>query len=286
VGTTTGGSEESTPLTITFDIPFETTPVVIMGVPSYEGSDEVVVSVTDVTTTSFRWIVHEPSCIDGTHAVETISWLAATEGKHTYGGTTFVVGKKLQVQPEKWTTINFQLKGVDMGTDPMQLTTIQDSPTDSTTYYVNTRHQSSTDTSFQVMTQSDESNKVNVETHDIGYVVVQSGCSSAGYSDKTGCTFVPKDKTGGAVVRAGITPDTYTHDTKALGIGNGFSSADYAFFGGLYRTDGGDPVALRYVGAKQTTRVNVFLQEEKCANTEVTHTPEPLAYLAISANHD
>jgi hypothetical protein len=250
----------------------------MMGVPSDGGGAEVVASVRDVTTTGFKWYLTETSCDDNAHASETLSWLAAVPGSHTISGVKFEVGTvnaptKTSSTSQVWFPVNF---GGGLGNTPVPLTQIQDCPeytkapkADGTPYYVNTRQEAvnSDKDTFNVRAQASGQAQSTIQDHVIGYVVVETN---------------QQNPTGGAVVDAGVTGDEYTHTKRNIAV-TGFTTADYGFFAGMERMDGGDPANVRYVSTSKTsTKVKVWIDEDDCGDSEVEHTAERLAYLAIS----
>ena len=50
--------------TVTFQQTYQN-PVVVAGIPSYNGPNEIIVSVKDITSTGFKFHLHETACRDG-----------------------------------------------------------------------------------------------------------------------------------------------------------------------------------------------------------------------------
>ena len=55
-------------------------PVIIAGIPSYNGRHEVAVRIRDVSASSFTMYLDEPACRDQWHMHETVSWMAIENG--------------------------------------------------------------------------------------------------------------------------------------------------------------------------------------------------------------
>ncbi len=65
------------------DYPYSfTNPVVIVGPPTYNGSDPSVVRVRNVTSDSFEVRIQEYAYLDGDHTDEMVSWMVLEEGTH------------------------------------------------------------------------------------------------------------------------------------------------------------------------------------------------------------
>jgi len=191
-----------------------------------------------------------------------VAWLVAEAGTHTIGGKKFVFGKRANVAASSWTTIEFS--GFSSGAKPTILSQIQDA--DAANYYVSTRHKEADHDSFQVYTQSVNSASGRARGDEtIGYCIVESG--SGRTADKLGWV-------------AGITADVHTHEERQISLGLTFTNDNYGLFGKQHTMDGPDPAALRYT-TKGTDKSTVYVQEESCADSEVEHTTEKIAYFAI-----
>ncbi|MEM1275383.1 MAG: DUF5060 domain-containing protein, partial [Pseudomonadota bacterium] len=77
--------EQSTPdqwVSVTFDAPIQDARVV-MGPITFDGPDEAIARVRNVTDTGFEFQIDEWWYKDGWHMTETVSWMAMSEGVHT-----------------------------------------------------------------------------------------------------------------------------------------------------------------------------------------------------------
>jgi len=90
-----------------FRHPYESPPVVIAGVVSFNGGHPVVPQVLNVTTGEVSMKLDEPACYDDWHLPESADWLAIHSGPHkTDQGVIFEVGKQSIMGPD-WNQITF-----------------------------------------------------------------------------------------------------------------------------------------------------------------------------------
>lgn len=94
----------------TVPIPAEVgTPVVIVGPPSYNGSDPGVVRLQNVTDNSFDIRFQEWDYLDGLHMQEEAAWLALESGRYLMAdGTICEVGTFVMDGTGEWFDVNFQ----------------------------------------------------------------------------------------------------------------------------------------------------------------------------------
>jgi len=261
--------DHSTWVTINFSRTYAN-PVVIAGIPSYNGGDEVIVSVKDVTSHGFKMHLHETQCKDDdAHVAESVAWLVAEEGVHHIGGQTIVAGKQANVAADQWTTINFDhLAGFKAGDEPTILSQIQDASEDN--YFVNLRHTNAGYGSFDVRSQGVTARGRDQQARGdetVGYLVVQAGKTTDPSGNKltAGVTSEPGDK---------------DHTWSTIELGQDFGNSNYGFFGTLHTSSGFDPVSLRYA-SKNNDRSNIFLDENTCKDSETTHVGERVSYFAV-----
>merc|ERR1711871_448786 len=245
-------------------------PVVIAGIPSRNGGDEVVVSVKDVTSHGFKMHLHETQCHDDDrHDEESVAWLVAEEGVHHIGGKTIVAGKQANIAAGTWTTINFDhLAGFAAGTEPTIPSQIQDASEDN--YFVNLRHTNAGYGSFDVYSQGIAGRGMNQMARGdetVGYLVVEGGKTT--------------DPSGNNL-SAGVTPPPgdMDHTWSTIELGHDFSDTNYGFFGSLHTFNGFDPVSLRYQ-SKKNDRSDIFLDESTCDDNETAHNGERVSYFAV-----
>ena len=78
--------------TVSFDTPFDEPPVVVAGPPTAAEADAVVVQVRNVMTSGFEIRLREWDHLDGPHAMELVSWVAALPGTHVIDGNVVTAG--------------------------------------------------------------------------------------------------------------------------------------------------------------------------------------------------
>ena len=70
-----------------------------------------------------------------------------------------------------------------------------------------------------------------------------------------------------------------THEPYMLSLGGGFEG-ETAFLAEIQTTQGGDPVALRW-RSRGEWELDLWLEEERSSDAEVSHVPEDAGYLLI-----
>jgi hypothetical protein len=158
-----------------------TDPVVIVGPPSYNGSDPAVVRVRNVTSTGFEIQAREWAYDDGDHAFEDVAWMVVEAGVHTApDGSTWEVGTTLAGgDVDEATTTNFMLTPP---TTPLLLASAQ---TANGSDPVSVRADNLSASSFDILLEEEEV-KVDGHTNEvIGYVAISgpvSDWSDDGYA--------------------------------------------------------------------------------------------------------
>ena len=94
-------------VTVNFSQSFSTAPVVIAQIATYNGSQSATTRVRNVTTSSFQVRVQEEEGNDGTHASETIHFIAIEPGTTDVGGNRIAVGRTGNSITDAFATINF-----------------------------------------------------------------------------------------------------------------------------------------------------------------------------------
>ncbi len=82
-------SSNSSPVTVSFQEPFDTTPVVIALI-GVDETDPAKIRITNVTTTGFQELIVEPDGADGAHGPETIHYVAVEPGRHVLPGGAII----------------------------------------------------------------------------------------------------------------------------------------------------------------------------------------------------
>jgi hypothetical protein len=235
--------------------------VIIASDPTLKGGDPVAVRIRNVGTDSFQIRLQEPNYKDGSHTNETISYLVAEAGDWELSdGTRISVGTQTS---NKLSSAGFETIDLESGFtgSPAVLTQTQ---TFNGSDWVTTRTKSIGTGSFQVTMQEEE--QLNGGAHvqeTIGWIAVDSGDSSDGDTQ----------------LASGLTADVFTQATKTHTFGSSFDSAP-TLLTKLATFDGADTANSR-IKSVSNTGFSAMVQEEQSKDSEIAHTNESLAFLAL-----
>ncbi|MEL7370585.1 MAG: CARDB domain-containing protein, partial [Myxococcota bacterium] len=93
--------------TVSFSTPFASPPVLLTGVMSDNDSTPVVVRVRNLTASGFEVRVQEEEGQDGTHASETVAFVAMEAGTGVVQGLTFEAGRTPDAVRHPWYRVDF-----------------------------------------------------------------------------------------------------------------------------------------------------------------------------------
>jgi hypothetical protein len=232
-----------------------TAPVVIMQPLSFNGGDPTTVRIRNVTSTGFEWQMDEWDYRDGAHTTETVSYLVMESGVFLLEDGTLVEAGTVAAD-HNFAPVAF---GQGFAETPVILTQVQ---TYADPAAVVTRQRNATSSGFEVQLQEQEANDPAHALETVGYVAIAPGLGM----------------TGGVAFEAAATPDAVTHSWYGLTFLDGYG--DPVLLAGLQTRDGGDSAGLRY-RSLQPTSAEVFIEEEKSRDTEVSHTTEIVGYLVF-----
>ena len=148
---------------ITFEQPFQTVPVVMAAISSFNGKDAVIGRIRDITIRDFEFRMQEQQFNSQVHTTETISYIAWEPSSGNIDGLTFEINKTGNVVTHDFHKVTFNN---DFRTSPMFLADMQ------TTNGINTanvRWQNKDADGVQV--QIDEEQSKDMETGHISEIV-------------------------------------------------------------------------------------------------------------------
>ncbi len=238
-------------------------PVVIAQPPSQNGSHTSVVRITNVSSSSFTFYIHEAPNMDGAHTTETVSYLVVEAGSWKLANgtelrtgklnTSATVGRRITNQ---WVTLGY---GSTFPAAPVILSQVQ---TNNDPSWVKTRNRSVTTSSFQVALEKEEVSLLTHPTETIGWVAISPGSGTW-----SGHPYVAS-RTGNAVTDA-----WYPISLKG-------SIATPHFLAAMSTYDGADNAELRYRNLASSS-VEVRVEEDTTNDAEVAHTTEVIDYLVV-----
>ncbi|MEO1261951.1 MAG: HYR domain-containing protein [Bacteroidota bacterium] len=238
-----------------FDESFDQTPIVILGPPSANSTEQVIPRVRNARPTGFEFQLDEWNYLNGYHPTETLYYLAMLPGNHTIEGVEIEAGSI--IADESFTTYNFDQS---FGATPLVLTTVA-SDNDMNAVTPRTRNVSAN--SFQFKVQEENNSSHADET--IHYIAMSEG--SFQY--------------GGADFRSDISPNSVTHNWYTIDFGATYD--DPGFLASFHTYDGGDVCALRHRNLN-SRNVQIRVEEEQSQDSETNHTTEAIGWLVFSAS--
>jgi len=255
-------------------------PVVVAKPPTYKGADPSVVRIRNVTTTSFEIKVQEWNYKDGSHAVETLSYMVVEDGQHTLDG-----GLKLEADTQ--TTSDEYVNG-NCGSTRTSSKSVNFSATFSATPVViasvmsyqgtdavNVRAWDISTSGFKLALQEEE----NLGTHaveTIGYIAIEPGV----VNDTTN-NFLLKAGTSSGIKYDSSDSNSVNRKTITYSASPAFSTAP-VFLAGIQTMNEGDTAVLRTYSVG-TSSAKVIMEEEKSCTSpdEIDHIAEDVGYIAI-----
>ena len=256
------------PQTITFSQTY-TNPIVLAQPASINGTDPVVVRATNVQSNQFDIFLTEPSNLNQTHGVgETVSFLVLEAGSHVLADgrqldvgtvvTGATVGKT--VASPSWETVSYATPFL---APPVVVTQPQ---TFGGMGYLSTRQDAITAGDFQVALQQEEMITSQHGAETVGYVAIEPGVGTW----------------NGLLYEAQSTADGFTEVFTPLNFIQSFAAAP-RFVSSLGSYIGDDNAHLRYQQL-QPASIELKVEEDTTVDTEITHTAESVAYLAIGGD--
>ena len=230
-----------------------TTPRVVAGPPSFAGGQACTTRL-NVGAASFEHLIQEWEYLDGPHANESLGYLALEDGAQTIGSLAAEAGTASV--STGWTTVSFSQS---FGAAPVVIAQVGSS---NEATAVTTRIRNVTASSFQVQLEEEEANAQSHAAERVDWVANETGST----------TF-----DGNSLV-VGVTGNTVDEVWEAINFGASISGA--TFIAAMQTTNGGDTASLRHRNLTASS-VEVQVQEEQSANTEVGHVNEVVGWILI-----
>lgn len=249
---TTSSPGINTPISITFDEPLTDPVIVLTG--TQNGGDPYNLRVIDIQTdangdaTGFTFIIEEWEYLDGAHpATETINFLAIETGTHTLpDGRVITAGTTTATSGES--TVDL---GDDFDSPPVVLTSVMSNndpiSVDSDAYDI-------TADGFTVSLQEEEAQADDHGSETVGYIAIEGGT--------------------GAIVQGGL-------DERVDTVGLGGTFADPITVADTQTMNGTDPANVMIDGGNGSSNVDLYVQEEQSANSEVGHVNEDVGVITF-----
>ncbi len=232
-------------------------PVIILGVPSFQGSHEITSRVVINNNNDFRARIDEWKCLDGSHTKEQVSYMVIEAGTYKLeNGATLIAGVANNVN-HNWKQVNFP-----SAFEKTPLLFVQRTKSDggyAATVRVN--HSRTNRNGFQMRIQESKIQDDKHYNENVSWIAVEESISNSENS------FEVKG-TGKKINSSWATINFIQSYSK-----------DAPLFATIQSVYEADPVTIRYdANSFSSKRVKVFLEEENCIKDGKNHANEEVAY--------
>ena len=244
-----------------FRVNFEKTfnnPVVVAGPISLNGGQPAVIRITNVDPTGFEIRIQEWGYLDGSHVVETVSYMVMEAGSYSLPDGTRIEANTIETQAaSSYEPIGFS-EGFNVAPIVMtSLTSFNDAET------VTGRIKQVTTDGFSYRMREQESNTQDHLAETLSYIAWEPSLGTIGDVN----------------YNVGRTADAVTHKTYSLLFDTQFASPP-TFLADMQTTDGGDTANVRCKN-KAGDAVEVLIDEEQSRDSETGHTTEVVGFIAL-----
>jgi hypothetical protein len=244
-----------------FRVNFEKTfnnPVVVAGPISLNGGQPAVIRITNVDPTGFEIRIQEWVYLDGSHVVETVSYMVMEAGSYSLPDGTLIEANTIETQAaSSYEPIGFS-EGFNVAPIVMtSLTSFNDAET------VTGRIKQVTIDGFSYRMREQESNTQDHLAETLSYIAWEPSLGTIGDVN----------------YNVGRTADAVTHKTYSLLFDTQFASPP-TFLADMQTTDGGDTANVRCKN-KAGDAVEVLIDEEQSRDSETGHTTEVVGFIAL-----
>lgn len=245
---------------VAFEGNFDAPPVVVAGPPSYNGVQPTAVRIRNVTANGFEIQLDEWDYLDGPHATETVSYMAAPAGSADLGGLQVAAGRIGDLN-HRWRAVPY---GTSFAQPPVVLT---QQASDNGGQATTTRLRNVTASGFDVRLQEEEANDGAHAPEMVHFIAIQPGWS------------VLDDYRVGV----GRTGNSLTHGWRSIQFPGTFENPH--FLAGMQTADGPDTATMRYRELSEYG-VKVKVEEEKSRDPETGHTTEDAGWVIATGTRN
>ena len=233
-------------------------PVVVAGPISLNGGQPAVIRITNVDPSGFEIRIQEWGYLDGSHVVETVSYMVMEAGSYTLSDGTRIEANTLETQAaSSYEPIGFT-EGFNVAPVVMtSMTSFNDAET------VTGRIKQITTDGFSYRMSEQESNTQDHLSETLSYIAWEPSVG----------------KIGSVTYNVGQTANAVTHNSYSLLFDTQFASPPI-FLADMQTTDGGDTANVRCRN-KAGDAVDVLIDEEQSRDSEIGHTTEVVGFIAL-----
>jgi hypothetical protein len=245
---------------VPFDQPFSD-PIVVAKVMTYNDSAPCVVRICNIDGAGFEIRIQEWDYLNGLHAVESVSYIAMERGSYTLSNGTMVEAGQFQIQNAGFfqsVTFNDAFQVTPVVVASVSSFNEEDAPTG--------RLRNISTKGFAFMLQEQELNAKVHAPETISYIAWEPSVGTL----------------GGLSFEVNRTGDVMTQYFKEIVFEENFTELP-AFCADMQTTDGGDTASVRAQG-RDFFNVQVKIEEEQSANSEISHTTEVVGYMVFGAS--
>ncbi len=243
---------------IDFAEPFAN-PVVVAGPLSSNGGDPAVIRLRNISSSGFELRLQEWNYLDGTHSLETVSYLAMEQGRHTLEDGTQIEAGTVNVNGDTSTSIQYTST---FPTEPVVVTTIA---TFNDTSAATSRLLSLSATGFTVSAQEEENSSHTHGEEGLSYIAWEPTNTTIGNMK------VVVDRTSKSV----------KHKWYTIKFGEQLIDVPL-FLATMSPQLGGNTASLRYTNGTNSS-VQVKVSEEQSKDSETRHSRETVGYFLFSS---
>ena len=235
-------------------------PIVVAGPLTTIGADVATVRIRNITSNSFQIRVQEWDYRDDRHSPERVDYMVIEAGTHELTDGTIIRASKIDSQNHQWA--HRTLFGAFENSDQppavfASVTTTREASA------VTTRIRNVTNDGFLLRIQDEQGNDFVHAGEEVNWIAIEKGAGQTGTSE-----FIVGDT--GRVVN---------QRSHTINFSPEFESRP-SFFAEMQTNWGGDAATVRARNLVDS-RAIIFLEEERSADAEVSHTTESVGYLAI-----
>ncbi|QJF50330.1 carbohydrate-binding protein [Roseobacter ponti] len=229
-------------------------PAVVMGPLTTNDASRSTVRVRNVTDEGFEFQLDEWDYLNGTHASETVSWLAIESGTHTVDGLSITagIGSASAISSD----IAFGTAFDDSPVVVAQVTSTNDPDA------VVDRIQDVTTSGFSIELDNEELTTGFHPEEDLAWIAFEKGGAA---SDG---------------LLAGSTGTAVTDEPFEFGFGGAFAEDEFVLIADMQTENGNDPALVRLTQSDADS-ATIFIEEDKSKDSERIHVAEDVGYVAL-----
>jgi len=234
-------------------------PIVVASPPSLNGADPAVIRIRNVGGSGFEICIQEWDYLDGTHAVENVSYLVMERGSFTLqNGARVEAGRFSTDKVDTFGQVNFSQGFTKVPVVVASITSFNGSDT------VTGRVQNVTTRGFQYTMQEQELNSDGHVSESVAYIAWEP---SSGTVD-------------GIAYEIGKTGSDVSQSFHTIQFKTDFNASPL-FFADMQTANGADPANVRWQN-RDGYAIEVQIDEEQSQDDETDHAGETVGYMAFS----